>query len=117
MPNNDKLGSATLTTMQSEGMSCSAWRRLVQPAIMNPTVAVKSERNFMKWRTVAWPNDSWPPDGGEHLKPNDALAEGGMPVGTLGERAVQPGAYGEHKDEGNSADIAGRDGTEADISE
>src|SRR5271166_2973398 len=52
-PRSERLGSATRITTQSEGISCSAWRRLVQPAIMNPTPAVKRERNFMKWRTLA----------------------------------------------------------------
>src|ERR1035438_6483841 len=58
----EKRSGGTRMTTQSDGMSCSAWRRLVQPAIMNPTAAVNNDRNFMKWRTVACPNDSLSPD-------------------------------------------------------
>ena len=40
-------------TKQSEGMSCNAWRRLVQPAIMNPMVRKNRDRNFIEVVDVA----------------------------------------------------------------
>ena len=49
---SERHGSATRITMQSAGISCNAWRRLVHPAIMNPIATVKSDRNFMKFLSL-----------------------------------------------------------------
>src|ERR1017187_7513139 len=71
--NEKPLSRGTRMTRQSEGMSCNAWRRLVQPAIMNPIVKKNRERNFMKWRTVACPNPTLSPSAVTTCRPKTRL--------------------------------------------
>src|SRR5580698_653496 len=54
-------------------MSWSAWRRLVQPDMKKPIIRMKSERNFIRWRTVATPNDVRSPSAQMTCRPSRRL--------------------------------------------
>src|SRR6266567_2601096 len=68
--NEKPRSDGTRITRQSEGMSCSAWRRLVQPAIIKPKPAENSDRNFIKCRTVACPKEILFPSAVTTRKPS-----------------------------------------------
>ena len=97
-------------TTQSEGMSCSAWRRLVQPAIMNPTAGGEQRQELHEMANGGLSKCQLAARCGDDLQSDDALADGGAPVGTLGEGAVEPRSYAEKEDCSDTTDVRSRGG-------
>ena len=91
-------------------MSCSAWRRLVQPDIMKPMSTQNSDRNFIKWRTVAVPKEILSPSELTTCSPSKRLPMVARQEELSKKSAIQPRPNREHEDEGNAGHDLGVEG-------